>query len=201
MKDDNQKDLKKEDIIADPEIVSESDDVSYEEDGETAKDTIKKLREKLKMAELAKMEYLESMQRLKADYVNSRKRDEESKLELVRYANLNFAEELLPTLDSFEQAMADKQKWDNVSKEWTTGIEGIYQKILGVFTKNNITSFASVGDVFDPNIHHSIQVMPTDDKTLDGTISQVLQKGYKTGEKIIRPAMVAVYEVKTEVAS
>ena len=194
-KDDNIEPLEEEVVESD---VSEVDDVVFEEEGETAKDTIKKLREKLKNAELAKMEYLESMQRMKADYVNAKKRDDESKVEMIRYANVHFAEELLPTLDSFEQAMADKEKWESVSKEWRNGVEGIYQKVLGVFNKNNITGFGDIGETFDPNLHHSIQVVETEEKTQDGTIAQVLQKGYKTGEKIIRPAMVAVYETKTE---
>lgn len=193
MKDDNKK-LKEEEVV---EIAPETgEDVVFEEEGETAKDTIKKLRERLKNAELAKMEYLESMQRMKADFVNGKKRDEESKIEMIRYANVHFAEELLPTLDSFEQAMNDKEKWESVSKEWRDGVEGIYSKILGVFSKNNIIAFAEVGDIFDPNFHHSIQVVATEDKNLDGTIATVLQKGYKTGEKIIRPAMVSVYEAK-----
>jgi molecular chaperone GrpE len=194
-KDDNIEPLEEEVVES---AVPEVDDVVFEEEGETAKDTIKKLREKLKNAELAKMEYLESMQRMKADYVNAKKRDDESKVEMIRYANVHFAEELLPTLDSFEQAMADKEKWESVSKEWRNGVEGIYQKVLGVFNKNNITGFGDIGETFDPNLHHSIQVVETEDKTQDGTIAQVLQKGYKTGEKIIRPAMVAVYETKTE---
>ena len=194
-KDDNIEPLEEEVVES---AVPEVDDVVFEEEGETAKDTIKKLREKLKNAELAKMEYLESMQRMKADYVNAKKRDDESKVEMIRYANVHFAEELLPTLDSFEQAMADKEKWESVSKEWRNGVEGIYQKVLGVFNKNNITGFGDIGETFDPNLHHSIQVVETEEKTQDGTIAQVLQKGYKTGEKIIRPAMVAVYETKTE---
>lgn len=94
MKDDNKK-LKEEEVV---EIAPETgEDVVFEEEGETAKDTIKKLRERLKNAELAKMEYLESMQRMKADFVNAKKRDEESKIEMIRYANVHFAEELLPT--------------------------------------------------------------------------------------------------------
>ncbi len=193
MKDDNKKPQDEEAVEISPET---EDDVVFEEEGETAKDTIKKLREKLKNAELAKMEYLESMQRMKADYVNAKKRDDESKIEMIRYANVHFAEELLPTLDSFEQAMGDKEKWESVSKEWRSGVEGIYQKVLAVFSKNNITGFGEVGETFDPNLHHSIQVVPTEDKTQDGTIAVVLQKGYKTGEKIIRPAMVSVYEAK-----
>lgn len=172
----------------------DADDVIYEEEGETTKDALKKLREKLKKAEAEKMEYLESMQRIKADYVNSRKRDEEAKIELVRYANTNFAEEFLPILDSFEQAMADKEKWESVATEWRTGIESIYNKILSVFNKNNIVGFASVGDVFDPNLHHSIQVVKTEDASREGTIAQVLQKGYRSGDKLIRPAMVSVFE-------
>jgi len=194
-KDDNIEPLEEEVVESD---VPEVDDVVFEEEGETAKDTLKKLREKLKNAELAKMEYLESMQRMKADYVNAKKRDDESKVEMIRYANVHFAEELLPTLDSFEQAMGDKEKWESVSKEWRSGVEGIYQKVLGVFNKNNITGFGDIGETFDPNLHHSIQVVETEEKAQDGTIAQVLQKGYKTGEKIIRPAMVSVYETKTE---
>jgi molecular chaperone GrpE len=186
-----------EDIILDPaenSIVDSSDDVSYEDEGEAPKDTIKKLREKLRIAEKEKMEYLEGMQRIKADYVNARKRDDEAKIELARYANLAFAEEMLPVIDSFEQAMANKEAWGSVPEQWRVGIESIYSKFLSVFSKNNIVPCAIVGDTFDPAIHHSIQVVPTADKTLESTISSVLQKGYRMGDKIIRPAMVSVYE-------
>ncbi len=178
------------DVVGD----SSSDDVSYEDEGETTKDAVKKLREKLRETEKEKMEYLEGMQRIKADYVNSRKRDDEAKIELARYANLVFAEEMLPVIDSFEQAMSNKEAWGSVPEQWRIGIESIYSKLLNVFNKNNIVPCAVVGDTFDPAIHHSIQVVPTDDKTLESTIANVLQKGYRMGDKIIRPAMVSVYE-------
>lgn len=73
-------------------------------------------------------------------------------------------------------------------------MEGIYNQFIGILTKQGVTAFGAKGDVFDPNLHQSVSMVATEDKTQDHTVAEVLQKGYMLSGKVIRPAMVQVFE-------
>jgi molecular chaperone GrpE len=171
------------------------DDVVFDEDAELGDNqVVKKLREKLKTAVEEKQTYLDGWQRDKAEFMNARKRDEEAKQDFLKFAKLNVIEDILPVLDSFDMAMANKASWESVSAEWKIGVEGIYNQLLGALTKQGITSFGAKGDAFDPNLHQSVSMVVTEDKAQDHTVAEVLQKGYMLSGKVVRPAMVQVYE-------
>ncbi len=173
----------------------ESDDVVLDEDTEGGSpDLIKKLRAKLKTAVEEKQAYLDGWQRDKAEFINARKRDEESKSDYLKFATQKVIEDILPVLDSFDMAMSNTATWESVSKEWRTGVEGIYSQLQGILSRYEVTPFAKVGDAFDPNLHHSIATVATTDKTQDHTVAVILQKGYKIKDKVLRPALVNVYE-------
>lgn len=175
--------------------VENVDDVVFDEDSELNNNqVVKKLREKLKIAVEEKQTYLDGWQRDKAEFMNARKRDEEAKQEFLKFAKLNVIEDILPVIDSFDMAMANKTSWEAVSVEWRKGIEGIYSQFIGILTKQGVTSFGSKGDMFDPNLHQSVSMVAIDDKAKDHTVAEVLQKGYMLSGKVIRPAMVQVYE-------
>lgn len=177
------------------ENTSADEDIVFDEDTEIGNNqVVKKLREKLKTAVEEKQAYLDGWQRDKAEFMNARKRDEEAKQEFLKFAKLNVIEDILPVLDSFDMAMANKASWESISAEWRSGVEGIYNQLLGVLTKQGVTSFGSIGDTFDPNLHQSVSMVPTDDKSKDHTVAVVLQKGYTLSGKVIRPAMVQVFE-------
>lgn len=176
--------------------VDAGDDVVFDEDAELGdSQVVKKLREKLKTVVEEKQTYLDGWQRDKAEFMNARKRDEEAKQDFLKFAKLNVIEDILPVLDSFDMAMANKTSWESISAEWRSGVEGIYNQLLGVLTKQGVTSFGATGDVFDPNLHQSVSMVPTEEKAKDHTVALVLQKGYLLGGKVIRPAMVQVFEV------
>ncbi|MBP9819072.1 MAG: nucleotide exchange factor GrpE, partial [Candidatus Pacebacteria bacterium] len=80
------------------------------------------------------------------------------------------------------------------SAEWRAGMEGIYNQLLGILTKNSVVAFGANGDSFDPNLHQSVSMVTTEDKSQDHTVAEVLQKGYMLAGRVIRPAMVQVYE-------
>jgi molecular chaperone GrpE len=176
----------------------EVDDIIFDEDAELGENNgavmMKKLREKLKTAVEEKQAYLDSWQRDKAEFMNARKRDEEAKQEFLKFAKLNVLEDILPVLDSFDMAMANKASWDAVSPVWRKGVEGIYNQLAGVLTKQGVSVFGRAGDAFDPNLHQSVSMVPTDDKTKDHTVANVLQKGYMLSGKVVRAAMVQVFE-------
>jgi molecular chaperone GrpE len=187
--------MKKEDNK--PKNEEEIEDfVETNEDGEelSGKDQIKRLREKLKVAVAEKQKYLENWQRDKAEFINARKRDEASKDEYLKFAEAKMVEEMLPILDSFDLALHHGKNQENVPKDWLGGVESVYQQFQKVLEKYDVKSFGEVGDVFDPNFHHSIGVVPKKTGQKDHTLAEILQKGYKMKEKVIRPALVKIFE-------
>jgi molecular chaperone GrpE len=190
MTDELNKDLEKE--LEEGDV---ADDIVVDEDAELSDDeSVKKLRAKLKVAVEEKQKYLDSWQRDKAEFVNARKRDEESKKDYVRFVTEKIVEDILPVLDAFDMATANKASWETAPVEWRRGMEGVYQQLVGALNKNEVTSFGTIGDTFDPNLYHSISMVPTDDKSKDHTVAEILQKGYKVKDKVLRPALVKVYE-------
>jgi len=156
---------------------------------------LKQLREKLRVAIEEKQQYLMGWQKEKAEFINIRRRDEESKQEFYKFAVQGLLEELLPVLDSFDMAMSNKEAWNAVSGEWRGGMETIYNQFKGILAKNGVEAFGEVGNPADPAKFHMIGVDNTDDAKLDHTVSAVLQKGYMFKEKVLRPAMVRVFQV------
>lgn len=170
--------------------------VETNEEGEelSGKDQLKKLREKLKEAVAEKQKYLENWQRDKAEFINARRRDEESKGEYLKFAEAKIIEELLPVLDSFDAALHHGKNQENVPKDWLSGLESVYQQFRKVLDKYDVISFGEIGESFDPNFHHSIAGVPKKDGDKDHTLAEVLQKGYKMRDRVIRPALVKIFE-------
>ncbi|HZS42867.1 MAG TPA: nucleotide exchange factor GrpE [Candidatus Paceibacterota bacterium] len=174
----------------------EEEIVETNEDGEElpGKDQLKRLRERLKEAVAEKQKYLDNWQRDKAEFINARKRDEERNAEHLQYASARLVEELLPVLDSFDAAISKMKQDENVPKEWRSGLESIDQQLRTVLSKNAVEAFGEVGDSFDPNFHQSIASVKSEGVEKSHTVAEVVQKGYKMKERLLRPALVKVYE-------
>ncbi|HCB94405.1 nucleotide exchange factor GrpE [Ruminococcus sp. YE282] len=126
--------------------------------------------------------------RLAAEYDNYRKRTANEKLSIYDDATAKAVTELLPVADSVRMALENLK---DASPEIIKGVELISNQLDKSFEKLKIESYGEIGDVFDPNIHNAISKIDSDE--LDkNTISQVFQKGYKIGDKIVRHAMVQV---------
>jgi molecular chaperone GrpE len=181
-----------------PEI--ELDTEFVPEDGEgntgTSKDTVKDLREKLKKAIAEKQEYLDGWQRAKADFVNARKRDEEGRKEMLKYATEDIIMQISPVLDSFTMAFANKEAWEKVDKNWRMGVEYIYSQLNGILEQNGFKAFDPQGEKFDPLRHSAIESVPVTDQSQDHVVIATVQKGYILNGKIIRPAQVKIGEFK-----
>ncbi|MFM2383922.1 MAG: hypothetical protein RIQ72_494 [Candidatus Parcubacteria bacterium] len=180
-------------IDLDTGLDTDTDDVTFEQDADTRENTapdavakVAKLKAEIEKLKTEKQQYLDNWQRDKAEFVNARRRDEESKAEFLKFAVSGFAEELLPIIDSFEAALKHEG-----SKE---GIELIYTQFKSVLKKQGIEDFGQVSDAFDPSLHQAIGNVETADKTQDHTVAEVLQKGYQIHGKVIRPAFVKVFQ-------
>ena len=185
------------------EIIEEpADDVVFEDTAEgegeaMSKDKIKKLREELKTAQTEKADYLANWQKERADFINYKKGEDERKRQTLDFAREQFVEELLPVLDGYDMAFANKEAWEKVDKNWRMGVEYIHQQLLKVLADNGISEInPNVGDKPDSNLHDMIENVVTDEEKKDHTIAQVMQKGYKMRERVLRPARVKVFEHK-----
>ena len=182
------------------ELEDSIDDVVFEDTAEgegeaMSKDKIKKLREDLKSAQAEKADYLQNWQKERADFINYKKGEDERKKQTLDFAREQFTEELLPVLDAYDMMSANKELWEKVEKGWRQGVEYIHQQLLKVLADNGITEIApKIGDQPDSTLHDMIDTVPTEDASADHTIAQVMQKGYRMGARIVRPARVKVYQ-------
>ncbi len=126
--------------------------------------------------------------RLAAEYDNYRKRTAKEKAELNNACKSALIAELLPVIDNLDRAMAHNT--DNPN-EYKKGVEMIGSQFYAVLEKLGIESFGETGDAFDPNLHNA--VMHIEDENLgENTVAAVFAKGYRLGDKVIRPATVQV---------
>ena len=123
--------------------------------------------------------------RLLAEYDNFRKRSQREKDEIYANATWGVLGKLLPIQDNFERAA----QYDCASEEFAKGF-GMIEKAFGeALASFGVEAFGEVGEPFDPKMHHA--VMHIEDENLgENVVAQVLQKGYKVGERILRHAMV-----------
>lgn len=178
---------------------SESDIVfeeSSEDAGEIKTDAVKKLKEKLKQCLEEKQEYLNGWQRMKADSINLKKEEEKKRQEIAGFVKEDIINQLLPVLNSFDIAFKNKEAWESVGENWRKGVEYIYSQLAAVLENNGLMEINPSGALFDPRCHISVETVITEKEEESGKIAHVLQKGYKVGDIVIRPARVSVFEYK-----
>ncbi|MDQ3076165.1 MAG: nucleotide exchange factor GrpE [bacterium] len=191
MQEEENKEIKAEDLAEEEEIV----EFEFNEDGEEdLKKTLKKFRADLKITKKEKEEYLTGWQKERAEFANYRKQEEDRKTMLSESMRERILSRFLTVMDSFNMAFANKEAWEKVDPNWRKGVEYIYSQMNTVFEEYGVKPIGKVEDTFDPNIHESIEMMATEDKDQDQKIALVIQKGYKLGDRVLRPARVNVYE-------
>ncbi len=171
---------KDDDIILDTETGIDDSVLTEEHQG----DTIKKLKEKLKEAEAKTKENMDGWQRAQADFVNLRKRDEDAKMDFLKFANAGLMTELIPVLDSFTLAEAHPG----------ADLLPLHKQLIKILKSNGLEESNPLGETFDPNFHEAIGMIKTDKPDEDHKILEVLQKGYIMNGKSLRPAKVKVGE-------
>ncbi len=125
--------------------------------------------------------------RTAAEFDNFKKRTERERAAVAEFAKAGLIKQLLPILDNIDRASAA----DHDSADYIKGVEMIVKQFETLSGNLGIESIAAVGDEFDPNFHEA--VMHIEDETLgENVIAEVLQKGYKLGDTVIRAAMVKV---------
>ncbi len=138
-------------------------------------------------------EYYDRLLRLQADFDNYRKRVAREKDEMYSYIAGDILLELLGVLDNMERASlsAADNGSSNGSASMKEGIDMVIKQLIDILSKHGVEEIPAQGEKFDPNLHHA--VMQVDDKEQqEGTILEVLQKGYRIKSRVLRPSIVKV---------
>jgi molecular chaperone GrpE len=139
-------------------------------------------------------EYLELLQRVRAEYANYQKRMQKERETDRRYAPLPLVAELLGVLDNFERAI-EAAEAEQASPGLLQGIRMIYSQLLETLQRHGVQPIEAEGRPFDPDVHEAVMKEDTD-QAEPGTVVRVLQRGYKLHERVVRPAKVVVAAVQ-----
>ena len=132
----------------------------------------------------------DSYLRLAADFDNYRKRVAREHLELSKRANERILNELLPVLDDLERALEAASAHEEAKLE--EGVELVHRSLAALLERHGLTPIETEG-AFDPHVHEALAAQPGDG-TESGSVLQVIQKGYRLGDRVLRPARVIVAE-------
>jgi molecular chaperone GrpE len=132
-------------------------------------------------------EYLALAQRTQADFENFRKRAAKDMAAAGARAKAGLIRELLPVVDNLERALGAVNSDDGVGQ----GLKLVYAELQGVLTRNGVVAMEPVGEPFDPTVHEAISTHAQEGAE-PGTVFDVVEKGYKLGDAVIRPARVVV---------
>ena len=167
-----------------PETAAAEAESTTEEDQHMKK---KELKAALEKAEAALADHKDQHLRLMAEYQNYRNRTTEEKKKIYGDAKADCIKSLLTVVDTFERAM-DAACSDETYKK---GIEMPFSQLQKALEQMGVKEIAEVGVEFDPNLHNAIKQMDDTDFE-ENKVCQIYQKGYLLGDRLIRPAMVAV---------
>jgi molecular chaperone GrpE len=135
-------------------------------------------------------EYYDLLLRKTAEFENYRKRIERERRDLSEYAGADILKAVLPLVDDLERALHAAATSDSVAAI-RTGVELIHKQLLDLLKKKGVTPIESVGQDFDPHIHQAVTQEVSEDHR-EGEVMQELARGYKLGDRLLRPAMVKV---------
>jgi molecular chaperone GrpE len=155
----------------------------------TAEELLAQLQAKLAQAEAQAAEYKDQYLRAAADYKNFKRRVEIERNELIRSAGADLILKLLPVVDDFDRAVASVPP-EIAATPWWGGTQLIAHKLRLLLESQNVKAVEALGQEFDPNLHEAVLYEEAEGQ--DGKVIEELQKGYKLGERVLRPAMVKV---------
>jgi molecular chaperone GrpE len=128
------------------------------------------------------------MLRQAAEFDNYRKRVDRERKDSTQFAALDFVEELLPIIDDFERALQIEAPG---ADSYRQGLEIIHRALMDMLRKRGVTPIEAVGTTFDPQVHQAVTYEEAPDRR-DGEVMEQFTRGYRLGDKLIRPAMVKV---------
>jgi molecular chaperone GrpE len=129
-------------------------------------------------------QYLDALRRLKAEFDNSRKRQERDRARILEAASEKLVQELLPVLDNLDRALESEG-------DIRAGVQATREQLAEVLANEGLLPVSSDGQPFDPNVHEAVMGQPSEEHE-EGTVLQTFQRGYLLNGRAIRPAKVVV---------
>lgn len=145
------------------------------------------MRKSLEDATEYKNKYLSAL----AELENTRKRLQKEKQEMMKFAVENVICDFLAPLDNIENAMGFTDQMSEETQNWVNGFKMLVGQLREVITQHGVTPFSCKGQSFDPYMHEAVEVEEREDIE-EGVILEEFVKGYKIGDRIVRPAKVKV---------
>jgi molecular chaperone GrpE len=156
---------------------------------DAATDQAAVLQNALAAAEAKAAEYYDALLRAKAETDNARRRAQEDVAKAHKFGIENFAEAMLPVMDSLQAALADSTGDIGKLRE---GVELTRKQLLGALERNRLVAIDPVGEKFDPHRHQAISTVPAPAGTAPNHVVNVLQQGWTLADRVLRPALVTV---------
>jgi molecular chaperone GrpE len=153
-------------------------------------DELTALRQELEEQKAKAAEYLDGWQRARAEFANYKKRIEKEQEDMIKSANGAFIAKLLPVMDDFERAF-QTMPLDLMGMTWLEGMALIQRKLQMLLEQERVTVIETEGQVFDPTLHQAVTHEESEEHE-EGQIIGEVQKGYKMGDKVLRPSLVRV---------
>lgn len=177
----------KKESAAENEAGENLDELQMELSREELIEEVKEKKKKINEMDAEIDDLLQRLQRLQADFVNYRKRSQKEKADMTTQGKVELCAGLLPVIDNFERAL----KAEDGDSDFYKGVEMIYNQLLKVFADQGIEEILAEGEEFNPEFHEAIMRVEADEEE-EGTVVDVMQKGFAIDGRVIRPAMVKV---------
>jgi molecular chaperone GrpE len=152
--------------------------------------TVEDVSAQLEEAQSKRDEYLADLQRLAAEFENYRKRAARDQQRLVAHAHERLVRELLPVLDDLERALEAAERHEEAAL--VDGVKLVEQSLRKALMKEGLVEIETDG-AFDPHVHEALLAKPHEDAE-SNSVLEVVQRGYRLGNKVVRPAKVIVAE-------
>jgi molecular chaperone GrpE len=183
------------------EVISpgEEDQAIVEEvAAEAEENELETLRAELEQVQAQAAEYLDGWQRARAEFANYKKRVDAEREELRRTSTEALLLKMLPVIDDFERAFQTLPE-EFGDELWVDGIKMILRKLQAILESENVTPLEAAGQPFDPLWHEAVMQEETNEHP-DGYVIEEVQRGYRLGERVLRPSMVKVASNTNEIA-
>jgi molecular chaperone GrpE len=187
---------REEETTSQAEDVILPEEVEYEviegiiEDDEEEENELEAVRAELEQTQAQAAEYLDGWQRARAEFANYKKRVEAERQELRRTSTEALLLKLLPVVDDFERAFQALPE-ESTDAAWVDGFTMILRKLQAILESQDVTPIEATGRPFDPLWHEAVMQEETDEHP-DGYITEEIQRGYRLGDRVLRPSMVKV---------
>ena len=175
-------------VIRPEQLEAEEAEAELEESEDGAPAPEEETESELDVALRERGEYLQLAQRTQADFENFRKRASRDTAVAGERARSGIVKELLPVLDNLERALASANPEES---HLAGGVQLVHSELVGVLSRNGVEQFDPKGDKFDPTDHEALTVRP-EEGTEPGFVIETVEKGYRVGDTVLRPARVVV---------